>query len=145
MDSIADGYIIGAADLNKDGKMDLILRNGDPGTDKNRNPSVQVFLNKKERKEKSVIIALNGTSSNRDGVGAILNATIGGKKYIRHLVANNGAMQSEGIIHFGLGNHEKIDNLNIRWPSGKVDTFKNIPAGRHRILEKGSINKISGY
>lgn len=143
VDSIADGYIVGTADFNKDGKMDLVLRNGDPGTDKNRHPAVQVFLNKKENKQKSVIIALNGTNSNRDGVGAILDATIGGKKYLRHIVANNGAMQSEGVIHFGLGQNDKIETLNIRWPSGKVDVLKNIPAGRHRILETGVIHKIT--
>lgn len=135
VDSISDGYIATTADLNRDGKMDLILRNADPGSDKNRFASVQVFMNQNAINNKSVILSLEGARSNRDAIGAIVEAQIKDKKLVRHLIANNGAAQSQAILHFGLGSVSKIDSLKIRWPSGAVDTYKNIPAGTHHYKE----------
>lgn len=135
VDSISDGYVVTTADINKDGKMDLVLRNADPGTDKNRFASVQVFLNTTTNKNKSVILSLEGTRSNRDAVGAIVEAQIKDKKLVRHLIANNGAAQSQSILHFGLGKVASIDSLKIRWPSGAVDIYKNVPAGFHHYRE----------
>src|SRR5690606_12740907 len=45
VDSIYDGYIVATADYNSDGKMDLILKNGDPGSTKYMFPSIQIFKN----------------------------------------------------------------------------------------------------
>lgn len=135
VDSISDGYIATTADLNSDGKMDLILRNADPGTDQNRFASMQVFMNENKSKNKSVILTLEGARSNRDAVGVIVEAQIDEKKLVRHLIANNGAAQSEPLLHFGLGKKNKIDSLKIRWPSGVVDLYKNIPAGKHYYKE----------
>ena len=138
VDSVADGYVIGTADLNKDGKLDLILRNADPGVKENHFPSVQVFLNQQKTKNQSATISLVGVKSNKDGVGAILKAKIATKTFTRHLIANNGAIQSETIIHFGLGESNKIDELSIKWPSGIVQKIRNVSAGHHRFIETSS-------
>ncbi|MFP5490951.1 MAG: CRTAC1 family protein [Bacteriovoracia bacterium] len=143
VDSMADGYVIGTADLNKDGKMDLVLRNGDPGVSQNRYPAVQVFLNQQKSKNKSVTVALVGIKSNKDAIGALLKATIDGKTLVRHLTANNGAVQSEAIVHFGLGDKTKIDELNITWPSGIVQKIKDVEAGHHRFVEIASDSKTA--
>lgn len=136
VDSIADGYILATADLNRDGKMDLVLRNGDPGTSKNMHPSVQVFMNNRNDGNNSVMVALKGTKSNRDAFGAIVKAKIQDKTYVRHLVANNGAAQSEAILHFGLGKASKIDELTVSWPSGSVQKYQDIKPGRIELIEK---------
>ncbi|MBY0470435.1 CRTAC1 family protein [bacterium] len=143
VDSMADGYMIATADLNQDGKMDLILRNGDPGVEQHRYPAVQVFTNNTETSNKSVILSFFGHKSNRDGIGVIAEASVGGKKLTRHLIANNGAVQSESILHFGLGKQAAIDELTVRWPSGNVQKFKNVPAGRHLIEESNESSKVA--
>lgn len=135
VDSINDGYVVTTADLNRDGKMDLVLRNADPGSDKNRFASVQVYLNESKLNNKSVILTLDGSRSNRDAIGVIVEAQIKDKKLVRHLIANNGAAQSQSVIQFGLGKVAKIDTLKIRWPSGAVDLYKNVPAGYHNYKE----------
>ena len=136
VDSIADGYIVAVADLNSDGKMDLILRNADPGTEENKFPSVQVYLNQMETKNKSVVLTFKGQKSNTSGIGMIAVANIQGKKLTRHLIANNGASQSQNILHFGLGEKEdQIDTLTLKWPSGVVNTYKNVSAGYHQYTE----------
>ena len=143
VDSIADGYVVSTADLNKDGKMDLILRNGDPGIDKNRFPAVQVFLNQRKIQNKSVTVALTGVRSNKDGFGSILRAKIANQTLVRHLIANNGAVQSEALVHFGLGSNDKIDELTIEWPSGIIQKVKNIKAGSHRFIETEELRKTA--
>jgi hypothetical protein len=142
VDSESDGYIVGTADIDQNGTMDLVLRNGDPGTDKNIFPAIQIYLNR-TKNSKSTILSFQGKKSNRDAIGVTAIAQIGTKKYLRHLIANNGASQSESILHFGLGNHDKITELEVRWPSGIVQKIKNISSGRHLIREPDSAVKVS--
>ena len=137
VDSIADGYVVALADLDKDGNMDLILRNGDPSSTDVVNRPVEVFLNRNKADHQSVILSLEGTSSNRDAIGAYATAKVKGETLTRQLLANNGSAQSQKILHFGLGDHDKIDELSISWPSGQRQKFYDIPAGHHRIKEGG--------
>jgi uncharacterized protein (DUF2141 family) len=136
VDSIADGYVAGAADLNKDGKMDLVLRNADPGVKEYRFPSVQVFMNKSPSLFKSVEISFVGKKSNKSGIGVIAEGIVGAQKLTRHLVANNGSVQTDFVLHFGLGRSEKMDELKIKWPSGAIDTFHNVQSGKY-VIEEG--------
>ena len=45
--------------------------------------------------------------------------------------------QSDLRIHFGLGRHEKVDKLEVFWPSGKVETLTNVGADHFYILKEG--------
>jgi hypothetical protein len=45
--------------------------------------------------------------------------------------------QSDLRIHFGLGGHEKVDKLEVFWPSGKVETLTNVVADHFYILKEG--------
>jgi hypothetical protein len=137
VDSIADGYVAGTADLNKDGKMDLVLRNADPGVKEYKFPSVQVFMNKSPDTFKSIEISFAGKKTNKSGIGVIAEGLVGGQKLIRHLVANNGSIQTDFVLHFGLGRLEKMDELKIKWPSGVIDTFHGVQSGKY-IIEEGS-------
>jgi len=48
--------------------------------------------------------------------------------------------QSDFRLHFGLGSAEKIESLEVRWPSGKVETFKNLAADRfYALLEEEGV------
>ena len=70
------------------------------------------------------IVELEGTKSNKDGVGAFVEATIGKKKIIRHMIANNGTAQSQKALHFGLGKAKKVNKLVVSWPSGEKQVLK---------------------
>ncbi|MFA5582771.1 MAG: CRTAC1 family protein [Bacteriovoracaceae bacterium] len=135
VDSLADGYVVGTADINGDGVIDLVLRNADPGVSDVKFPPLQIFLGKKTD-TKSVQISLEGKISNRDAIGAQLVGKVKGMPVqVRQLLANNGTIQSEQLLWFSLGKNEKLDELTIRWPSGKVQTLKNIKPGKHHIVE----------
>ena len=70
-----------------------------------------------------------GSTSNRDGIGAQILLEAGG---IRQVRTQNGGMhsfsQNYQRIHFGLGPNTKVDRLTIRWPSGVVQELREIAA-----------------
>jgi enediyne biosynthesis protein E4 len=62
---------------------------------------------------------LEGTKSNRAGVGAQVRLTANGQTWLRYVNGGNGfASQSTTRVHFGLGKNKKISSVEIRWPSG---------------------------
>jgi hypothetical protein len=73
-----------------------------------------------------ITIKLEGTKSNRDGLGAHLELTAGGRTQVAERSAGSGYLsQDDDRIHFGLGAATKVDKLLIRWPSGKEQTIEN--------------------
>lgn len=135
LDSIADGYMVATADLDKDGHMDLVLRNADPGYKKDQFAPVEIYKNLGKTKAKSVILSLKGSISNRNAVGALITAEVGDKLLKRQLVGNSGTVQSERLIHIGLDNEKNLKKLSIRWPSGNKQVIENIAPGFYEITE----------
>ena len=83
---------------------------------------------------------LEGTESNRDAIGAQVSLTSGGVTQLRE---QNGGMhvfaQNSSRLHFGLGSDNIIDEIEIRWSSGKVQTLTNVEVDRVlTVREDGS-------
>ncbi len=85
-----------------------------------------------------------GTKSNRSGIGARLTCVTqlpGESKPHRQIdeVRSGGGYfsQNDLRVHFGLGKAEKVDLLEIRWPSGQVDTFKDVKANQVIFVKEG--------
>ncbi|HVG10351.1 MAG TPA: CRTAC1 family protein [Thermoanaerobaculia bacterium] len=76
-------------------------------------------------------VELSGAKSNRSGIGARLELAAGGKTQIRD-VRTGSSYESQNALaaHFGLGQAAAADRLTVRWPSGKVQVFNQLPAGR---------------
>jgi hypothetical protein len=65
-------------------------------------------------------VALIGTKSNRDGLGATISVHIGEKKFSQFNDGKSGYLaQSRGPLYFGLGTAVKADAVEVLWPSGK--------------------------
>jgi hypothetical protein len=134
VDSLADGYVLAKADLTGNGNLDIILRNGDPGSVEANFSPVQIFKNNHERTN-SLRLKLTGSRSNRDAIGAqVTIKTHSGLQY-QQLIGNNGTAQSEKILHFGLGTNEKALSVQVLWPSGNTSTYNDLPSGRHNLKE----------
>jgi hypothetical protein len=83
-------------------------------------------------------IALMGTKSNRDGIGAVLKLTSGGMVETDQAKGGTSYMSSsDPRIHFGLGKRSKIDSLVISWPSGQVDKLTNVPVDTIVAVKEG--------
>ncbi len=85
------------------------------------NETPVLYLNNLRKSGNSVELKLVGTASNRDAIGACVRLTAGGKTMMRQVEAGSGyASQMMLPLHFGLGKAERVDGIEIRWPSGQV-------------------------
>ncbi|MDG2450898.1 MAG: ASPIC/UnbV domain-containing protein, partial [Saprospiraceae bacterium] len=83
-------------------------------------------------------IKLEGTVSNRDAFGTEVKLTVGNESYYRWYQGACFYAQSIKPVHFGIGESNIIDEIQISWPSGIVETYTNIAANQHiKIIEKG--------
>ncbi len=76
-------------------------------------------------------IALRGTKSNRDGIGARIMVVSPHLTQYNHMTTSVGyASSSDGPVHFGLGPDTRADLVKIWWPSGIIQTLRNVQAGQ---------------
>ncbi len=84
-------------------------------------------------------VALEGTQSNRDAVGARVTVRVGGQLQMREVVLGDGyGSQSTLRQYFGVGDAEKIDELTVHWPkSGTVQTFRDLQPNQLVLIREG--------
>jgi hypothetical protein len=120
------------ADINNDGRLDLLLStNGGPA---------YLFRNEVQgnNANRSVRLKLVGTKSNRDGIGAIVRLSSGGDTQTQMLRSGSSYLSSsELILTFGLGQRDKADTIEIRWPSGQIDHLSNVGVGQTITATEG--------
>ena len=117
------------ADYDNDGRVDAYVVNlGSKGT---------LLHNTSQNKNHWITIALKGTKSNRDGIGARAELIVNGKKRIAERIAGSGYLsQDDGRLHFGLGTATGIDKLTIHWPSGREQIVENPAIDRVITVEE---------
>jgi hypothetical protein len=106
-------------DLDGDGRIDVVVTAlaGD----------AELWMNRSERTGHWLDIALEGTKSNRDGIGAQIKVVAkAGAQYNHMTTSVSYASSSAGPVHFGLGADSSAESVEIRWPSGTVQTLRNV-------------------
>jgi hypothetical protein len=80
---------------------------------------------------------LAGTKSNRLAIGARLKLVAGGVTQSEEIHSGASYLSQNDLrVHFGLGKATKIDSLEVRWPSGQVETIKDLAADKfYGVLE----------
>jgi hypothetical protein len=87
-----------------------------------------------------------GSKSNRDGVGALVKVVAGELiQYDRVRTGCTFYSSSDMRLHFGLGGHEKVDSVEIRWPSGHVDRLTGLSANQAIAVREGAGRIASPY
>jgi hypothetical protein len=101
-------------DLENDGDLDIVVN------DFNSEPQVLVSNLAQRERIHWLKVVLNGTSSNRNGLGAVVRVYAGERTYFRYHDGKSGYLaQSVLPLYFGLGTTTKIDRVEVDWPSGR--------------------------
>jgi hypothetical protein len=110
-------------DLNRDGRLDVVVSA--------LSAPAEIWENDSPGGNHWLELDLEGTRSNRDGIGARIKVAAAGTVQYNHVsFAVGHASSSAGPAHFGLGRSESADLVEIRWPSGIVQGLKNVAADR---------------
>jgi hypothetical protein len=117
------GFSYGAAyaDLNNDGRLDVVINNMDAPA------SIYEGVQSKTDTAHYLQITLEGESPNRRGIGAQLIVTVGGQKQHLYHSPYRGYMSSmETLEHFGLGKNRRVDSLEVIWPDGRSQKLTDL-------------------
>ena len=113
----------GFDDLDNDGDVDVVILNS------RREPTI--LRNDSTSKGHWLQVRLRGVKTNRDGVGARIKLTAGDLTLTDEVHSGRGYQSHYGMrLHFGLGNRDKVDRIEVRWVGGGVDILENIRADR---------------
>ncbi|MGA9043000.1 MAG: CRTAC1 family protein [Terriglobales bacterium] len=118
------------ADIDNDGALDLLVTT---------NGGRAYLFHNEGTTGHSLRIKLQGTQSNRDGIGAVVRLTSGNSDKQSKMLRSGSSYlsQSELVLTFGLGESTKADALEVQWPSGHVDKLSNINAGQTVSIQEG--------
>jgi enediyne biosynthesis protein E4 len=110
-------------DFNHDGKLDLVVTA--------LSAPAELWINDSPNSNHWLELALEGTKSNRDAIGARIRVVCGGQAQFNHVTTASGyASSSAGPVHFGLDAAKVAEEIEIRWPSGTVQKLKNVQGDR---------------
>ena len=124
------GRGLAVGDLDNDGRQDvLILSHNEP---------LAYFHNRTEG-GRSLTLRLEGRGSNRDAVGARVTVVTAGRRLVAWRTGG-GSYQSacDPRLHFGLGDADRIQTVEILWPSGHVDRFHDLRVDAGYLVREGA-------
>jgi hypothetical protein len=83
-------------------------------------------------------VITRGTQSNHDGIGAKVTVFAGNRKFVQEVRSGSSYISNNDLrLHFGLGNSQAVDRIQVRWPNGKIEMFPGTGADCFVTLFEG--------
>jgi enediyne biosynthesis protein E4 len=126
---VYDGRSVALADFSNRGVLDAVVAN--------QNGPLLLYKNTVSNGNGWIEFELQGTKSNRSAIGAQVRVFWNGMQQIQEVSGGSGfCAQNQRRLHFGLGKAAGVDRVEIRWPSGKVQTIQAPAINRVHQLEE---------
>lgn len=140
MDQRGFSYGAAYADLNNDGKLDVVINNIDAPA------SIYENVRPSDDAHHYLQIKLEGESPNRRGIGASLILTAGGQKqYLYHSPYRGYTSTMDDREHFGLGRAKRVDSLEVIWPDGRDQVLTGLDVDRIvTVKQEDAMRRLSG-
>jgi tetratricopeptide (TPR) repeat protein len=124
------GRGVAMGDLDNDGRLDAVVIA--------QNEPLVYLHNRSTDRGHFITFWLEGTKSNRDGIGARVAVVAGGRRQAAERFGGGSYLSaSDPRLHFGLGERTSVESLEIRWPSGRVDCHTGLKADRQYRIREG--------
>jgi enediyne biosynthesis protein E4 len=126
-------------DFDRDGDLDILLTT-------NNGPAF-LYRNDQLAGNRSIRFRLTGTKSNRDAIGALVRIFYDGLSQSQMVKTGSSYLsQSELPLTFGVGQRDKVERVQVEWPSGAKEEFKNLTAGRaYQCTENKGLSPSEGF
>ncbi len=134
LDFMEDSRSFALADIDHDGRLEVILRNRNA-------PQLRILHNAMHDLGGSIAFRLRGRKSNRDAIGTTITLEAGAIRQTKYLQAGSGFLaQHAKELFFGVGKTESALTATVRWPSGLIQKFEAIPVNHQIEIDEGSIS-----
>ncbi|GAB4452906.1 MAG: CRTAC1 family protein [Armatimonadaceae bacterium] len=121
---------LASGDYDNDGRVDFVVSN--------QNSPVQLFRNEVPLQNRWIRFKTVGTRSNRNGYHAKITVTCGDRKYFSTVHSSSSyASHSDSRPYFGLGSADKVDRVEIVWPSGTRDELTDLEPNTTYVITEG--------
>ena len=115
-------------DLNKDGKLDIVVNNV---SDSQEEVQICLYQNETSNTNNWLQLKLVGVQSNKDGFGAHVKIVLENDSWIQELGGGSShASQNTSIMHFGIGERANVDSIIVYWPSGSESVLINVTSNQ---------------
>ena len=129
------GRGLAVGDLWNDGKMSAVISN--------MNAPPSLLVNQLRSGNHWIGLRTVGTKSNRDGIGARLTVKAGARTFVDEVRSGSSYDSNHDMrVHFGLGSVAKADYVDVRWPSGLVERFSDVPIDRITTIKEGGGKQV---
>lgn len=121
------------ADYDRDGDLDIFVVHHGQGA--------SLLRNETNGRSAWLAVTMEGTTSNRQGLGAQIRVVAGDLVQVRQVGSQSSYLSQNDVTqHFGLADETIVDSVIVRWPSGAYQVEANIPASQHvRLVEPESL------
>lgn len=131
LEVLASSRGLALADLDHDGRLDVVILNSED--------KPTLLRNESQNGNHWLQVRLRGTRSNRDGIGARVRVVAGDLVQIDEVHSGRAYQSHYGLtLHFGLGQHTSADRIEVRWIGGKTESFTHVAADQTVTLVEGT-------